>query len=44
MYLRNTFHVADKHSRALVFHMSPPSETEHRILEPQELLMAASSA
>ena len=44
MYLRNTFHVADKHSCALVFHMSPPSETERRILEPQELLMAASSA
>jgi hypothetical protein len=44
MYLRNTFHVADKHSRALAFHMTPPSETDRRIPEPQELLMAASVA
>ncbi|KAL3790760.1 hypothetical protein HJC23_010039 [Cyclotella cryptica] len=44
MYLRNTFHMADKHSCALEFNMACPSLADCRLLEPQELMLAASAA
>jgi hypothetical protein len=44
MYLRNTIHVADKHSKALAFHITPPSAADRREPEPQELMLAASAA
>ena len=44
MYLRNTFHVADAHSKALDLCIQPPAAADRRPLEPHEIVLSAAAA
>jgi len=44
MYLRNTFHVANAHSKALDLCIQPPTAADRRPLEPQEIILSAAAA
>jgi hypothetical protein len=44
MYLQNMFHIANQHSKALVFNIAPPSLADCRSLEPHKLIFATSAA
>jgi hypothetical protein len=43
MYLRNTFYIANKHTKALTLDIPPPTPLEHRPLEPHESPLAATA-
>ena len=40
MYLRNTFYIADKHSKSLAMGIAPPTPIKHQHLEPHKVIPA----
>ena len=44
MYLRNTFYVADAHSKALDLCIQPPTAADRRQPEPHEIILSTAAA